>query len=336
MRMKSGFWRSAVVVGAIATSGVSAAAAGAGQQGPTTVRVTAERANVRQSASATSQIIATVERGEVLNLVGSLPIGSVLGSWYRVRLVPSNREGFILANAVEPIRTGNAGRTPSVPSDAAPGPGPSGSATPPSTAQARRPATQPAAPQPFGARAFVGADVHAPQARNTFEAILGTTTLFGFTAGADVYGGSMPKGLFVRVGLSSFSAKGERVFVVEDESFGTGIPVTIKMLPVQVGAGFRPPASASARVIPYVGATAVFLNYQEVSDLADEGENDAERFTGYSLLAGVDVRVARFVTAGVEAEFRQIAGFGKSGASEAFGEDQFGGLSVKFLLGFGR
>jgi hypothetical protein len=310
------------------------------QDAPNAVRVTAERGYVRQGPSANSAVIATVERGEVLPLVGNLPVGSVLGSWYRVRLQPSNREGFISTTVVEIVRT--ATRPGQARSGADPEPGQAPRQARPPAQQVRRPPARPNTPLPWGIRVALGADTHFAAAKKTFGAIVGKSTFVGPTVGADVYGGSLPRGLFVRAGFSRFSADGERVFVVDDESFGTGIPLTVKMTPVEIGAGFRSAGGGQStgrprsRVTSYVGASVAFVTYQEISEFADEGENDAERFTGFALFAGFDVRVAKFVSAGVEAHLRQIPGFGKAGVSEAFGEDQLGGASVKFLIGFGR
>jgi hypothetical protein len=338
--------------GLVITVGVTETSAAVQQATPATVRVTAERANVRESATTNGTIIATVARGEQLDVLGTS------GAWYRVRLRPSNREGYIAMSTVEAVRA--TGPTPA-PTPAAPAPPQAAPQTPrpatPATqtppaarppAQAARPRT-PAratpAPNAWHVRGFVGGEGYTAAATDTFTALLGTPTFSGFTAGADVYGGALPFGLFARVGLSKFSADGERVFVVDGETFGTGIPLTVKMTPVQIGAGIRYPLGRrtgtgprpfSSRLTPYGGAGLVMLSYQELSEFADDGDNEAESFKGLSIFGGLDVSLTKFLSAGIEVEFRQISGFGTGGVSQEFGEDQLGGTSFKFLIGIGR
>jgi hypothetical protein len=305
------------------------------------VRVTAERANVRESASATATIIATVARGDQLDVLGTS------GTWYRVRLRPSNREGFIAMSTVEAVPAG-AAAAPSTPAPSAPAP----SSPPPQTArpaapQAARPRApaRPASSRPWHVRGVVGLDGFSAAATETYTALLGEPAFSGPTAGAEVYGGLLPFGLFARVGFSRFSQDGERVFIVDGESFGTGIPLTVKMTPIQIAGGIRFPLGPQttsgrrpfiSRLTPYAGAGVVLLTYQEISEFADDGDNDAESFKGLSVFGGIDVNLWKFVSAGVEAEFRQIKGLGTAGVSEAFGEDQLGGVSVKFLIGIGK
>jgi hypothetical protein len=329
---------------------VSVASAAVAVQGtPSAVRVTAERANVREAASTTATIIATVNRGELLDVVG------VSGTWYRVRLRPSNKEGFIAMSTVEALTAS----TPAAPPSPAPATPPPPSAPPaqPRTAPAT-PAPRPAPPQaarprttaqassrPWRIRGLVGGDLLSASAFETFSAILDTYTFTGLTAGAEISGGALPGNLFARVGFASFSAEGQRVFIVDGVSYGTGIPLTVTMKPIQIGGGVRLPIfgqpsaqnrSFLSRLTPYAGAGVVLMTYQEVSDFADDGDNDAERYNGLSLFGGVDVSLTRILGVALEAEYRQISGFGTGGVSEAFGEDQLGGTSFKFMVTFSK
>ena len=338
----------AVALGLLSGTAAGPASAAGVQATPAAVRVTADRANVREGASTTSTVIATVNRGEELTVIGTS------GTWYRVRLRPSNREGYIAMSTVEAVRQA-ATPAPSTPAPAAPpaaAPAPRPAA--PAAQPAPRPAAQtarprPAAPRagsttPWGVRGFIGADGFAPAATKTFSALLGTDSFSGLTAGADVYGGALPFGLFARVGFSKFSADGERVFVVLDgQTFPTGIPLTVKITPIQIGGGVRfrlgqnaANGSFLSRLTPYGGAGVVLLTYQEISDFADDGDNDAEKFQGLSIFGGLDVNIMKYVSAGVEVEFRQISGFATGGVAAEFDEDQLGGTSVKFLIGIGR
>lgn len=327
-----------VVVGLLTTPiGERHASAGAMQTAPAVVSVAVERANVRQSASPTATIVATVSRGDQLDVLGTS------GAWYRVRIRPSNREGFIAMSTVEPVRANAPAAAPAAPSPAQAPAAPRPAPRPAASTPARAPAAQP--DHAWHVRGIVGLDNFSSSAPDTFTALLGSALFSGLTAGADVYGGVLPFGLFARVGFAQFSADGERVFIVNGESFGTGIPLTVTMTPIQLGGGVRfrlgqPTTggnrSIASRLTPYGGAGVVFLTYRETSEFADDGDNDAVKFRGFSAFGGVDVSLSSLLSAGVEAEFRQISGFGTGGVSESFGEDQLGGMSIKFLIGIGK
>lgn len=188
-------------------------------------------------------------------------------------------------------------------------------------------------------------DLLSAAAPETFTALLGTPTLAGLTAGADLYGRMLPFGTFARVGFGKSIMNGERVFIVDGVTFGTGIPLVVRMTPIQLAGGIRFPLGAQtnapgrsflSRLTAYGGAGVVLLTYQEVSDFADDGDNDSESFKGLSLFGGIDLNLTKLLSAGVEVELRQIAGFGTAGVSQAFGEDQLGGVSVKFLIGISK
>jgi hypothetical protein len=55
------------------------------------------------------------------------------------------------------------------------------------------------------------------------------------------------------------------------------------------------------------------------------------------VLGGIDVRMARLLSIGGEARFRQIKGIlGSSGVSQVFHEDQLGGFSLNLRVSVGN
>lgn len=360
------------------------------QAAPMVVQVTGDRVTIRDKAATTGAVVATVVKGDQLDVLGTS------GNWYRVRLRSSNREGFVEIRSVERVPARAATAAPAAPASTAP-PAP---AAAPAAGQTARPATPaPATPQtprpgapgarpttparkpptPFHVRGILGMELFNAAAADTFKAIADASQFKGLTVGADVYGGPLPFNSFVRVGFSNYSLEGERVFIINNQAFGTGIPLTATMKPLQIGGGVRfplkarpapttptrpgtpapapprtgpqtpprpgQPAAAArraparpfiTRLTPYAGATFVHLTYQEVSDLADDSENESESHNGFAVFGGLDVNIWKFVGAGVEAEFRQVKGFGQGGVSQALGDEQFGGFAIKFLVSISK
>lgn len=331
----------------------SAAEAQATTQTPSVVRVSVARASIYDRAATNGAVVVAVVRGDQLDVLGTS------GTFYRVRTRVGNRTGFIAMSAVERVPAGPAA-TPAAPAGrgATPPPPQGGRGTPPPTPAGRGapPPTQggrgapptgrgavPPRPAPEPAvhiRGFVGFDRLSAAASDTFNALAGKSAFTGFTLGADVYGRVLPANSFVRLGFSSTTLEGERVVVADNDVFSTGIALTMTMKPVTVGGGIRfvpkPRPSArrsSTQLTPYVGLGVVMLKYREVSDFGEDAENAVESHTGVSFFGGVDLKFSKLLSAGVEAEYRSVKGFGSGGVSEAFGEDKLGGLSLKFLIG---
>lgn len=275
-------------------------------------------------------------------------------------------------------------------------------------ASARR---RPAAP-PFTANVFFLGGYQGFAASQTFEATTGS-------AGGPIFGGGVSvthrSGVFVQVDFSRYQADGERVFVHQGEAFPLGIPLTVRVMPLEVTAGYKffvnrgrppaatppppsrpaqpwwrparpragdpgteppdepepeepqpepddpaeaPPAQAEPRetppvppqpaprardrgrpplggLKPYVGGGVGRVAYRETSDFGDDADAD-ESFTSYHVLGGLEFPVWRWLGAAAEFNFRWVRdAFGEGGASQAFGEDDLGGPSVRFKVTVG-
>lgn len=130
---------------------VSAAALEA--QSQMVVRVTAERTSVRETPATDAAVIATVMKGDELDVL------ETSGSWYRVRVRSTSREGFVHSLFVERATGGStatpasasqpaAASAPAPPPAAAPAAASSSGATSASGASAAAPRSASAAPQP--------------------------------------------------------------------------------------------------------------------------------------------------------------------------------------------
>lgn len=198
-----------------------------------------------------------------------------------------------------------------------------------------RPAPLAQRPQTFDWRAYLLFDSTTMAASRTFDAIFGTHRLQATGFGGEIL--HIWKGLFGRVAFSSLERQGERVVVDGDEAVAVGIPLRLTLRPLELGGGWRLPPVAAGRVVPYAGGSMLRLAYIESSDFADDAENSDETFVGMNVFGGIEARVAPWIVAGAEVQYRHVANaLGTSGASQAFGESNLGGATVRVLVGIRR
>lgn len=209
----------------------------------------------------------------------------------------------------------------------------------PALAAAQQRPSAPAQPAPrsqLSVRGFGDIGLTRFAAADTFKATLGSSTGAFFGGGVEVV---LPQQFFVNVRLARFQKTGERVFVEDDEVFPLGIEMKIGITPVEVSGGYRfRPRGGNRNVIPFVGGGVGWHRYSEKSDFAQVGEDVNETFTGYHALGGVEFRMSRWLGIAGEAQWTTISdalGSEISGASEAYGESNLGGLGfrVRFVVG---
>ena len=172
-------------------------------------------------------------------------------------------------------------------------------------------------------------------AADSFDAILGEPSGPIFGGGARV--GLPWGGLFVDVGAWRFHAEGERAFVFDDEVISLGIPVDVKVTPIEVSAGWRFRIRQMPKLIPYAAGGFTSLKYQETSDFSTPAEDVDETFNGYHLLGGAEYKILSWL--GVAGEFSWTTvpdAIGESGVSEAFNETDLGGTTFRFKITIGR
>ena len=123
-------------------------------------------------------------------------------------------------------------------------------------------------------------------ADQSFDAVLDTHRQTVWSVGGEV---TLWKGVFAGVQFSlNPELEGERVFVHGGEVFKLGIPVRVRVRPVDIVGGWR---FQSGRFSPFAGAGLAVVSYDESSDFAEAGDDVSERANGYVILC-----VARPVT----------------------------------------
>ncbi len=185
----------------------------------------------------------------------------------------------------------------------------------------------------IGGRVFAWGDWQQMTAKESFDAVTGASTMSGAGGGAEVH--RLWRGVFVRGSVSSMKADGERVFVFDGTVFPLGIPLEITMTPIELGAGWRF-SPVGGRLVPYAGAGALWMKYDETSTGDVGSERVKETYTGAVVFGGVDVSIWRFVSAGAEVAWRTAKVKDPAGSLAAFGEDDLGGVSVRVMVSIGR
>lgn len=204
-------------------------------------------------------------------------------------------------------------------------------------AKAKPPAKQTkaaAAPAVIGFRGFGTVTFDKMAASDSFRAVTGEDTAVFWGGGAQVT--NLWRGLFAEVAFEFANQDGERVFVgPNDEVFQLGIPLEIKMMPVDIVGGWRTPVANN--VLAYGAGGISFLTYEETSDFAEADENVDENFRGLVLFGGIEYRATQWVYVRGEVRYRRFDdAIGAGGASAAFDEDDLGSFGFALKVAVGR
>ena len=202
----------------------------------------------------------------------------------------------------------------------------------PAAAQPRRGAMR-APREPMGLRLFGYVDIESELAKKSFKAVTGSSILIGYGAGLELTHLAGP--LFLRFAYGQASHSGERVIAFGDEVFSTGIPLTVKKSPLELGVGWRG-GRASSSMAPFVGGGLLLLKYQETTtEFADASDNTSQTFTGFNVFGGLDISMGRHFSIGAEGQYRTVKNaIGDTGVSATFGEKDLGGLGARVSFGF--
>ena len=184
----------------------------------------------------------------------------------------------------------------------------------------------------IGLHAYGIVDLDALTAKQSFEAVLGTSQLKAFGGGVEV--ADIWKHVFVRVAVTRARKTGSRGFVSGSQFFSNGIPLTMTMTPVEAGGGWRFVSKKGSRLTPYAGLSFLSVGYTETSTFADAADNTSERFTGQAVFGGVEIGVAKGLTVTAEAQHRRVPNaLGAGGVSKDFAETDLGGVTVRITIG---
>lgn len=201
--------------------------------------------------------------------------------------------------------------------------------TPPPPAAAR------ATPRGPFLRAYFLFDNTSMTAADSFDAVLGTSSFEMPGGGGEAL--NLWKGLFARVAFSSVRESGSRVVVIDDQVIPLDIPVTVELKPLEIAAGWRLPAFAAGRLVAYAGGGFLRMGYRETSDFAIGEENTDTTFSGGVVFGGIEASIVSWIIAGAEVQYRTVPNaIGGAGVSEAFGETDLGGTTVRVLVGIRR
>ena len=172
-------------------------------------------------------------------------------------------------------------------------------------------------------------------AADTFEVALGSPYGSIFGGGATV--GLPLGGLFVNVGAWQFRDSGQRAFVFEGQEFPLAIPLDVTITPFEVGGGWHFRFRRAPQFRPYVAAGFTSYGYKETSAFATPSENVDERYNGYHLAGGVQLRVERWIGVAWEVNWTTVPdAIGEDGLSAVFDETDLGGAGFRFKITFGR
>lgn len=184
----------------------------------------------------------------------------------------------------------------------------------------------------IGLRAYGVVELNTLAAKDSFDAVLGTSRLTALGGGADVV--DIWKHLFARVAVTRARKTGTRIFVANGQVFPLGIPLTVTMTPIEVGGGWRFASSRDRRLTPYAGAAFLLMGYTETSSFAEAAENTSERFPGQTVFGGAEFRIVKWLVASGEAQYRRVPNaIGAGGVSQDFGETDLGGFTARVTFG---
>ena len=202
---------------------------------------------------------------------------------------------------------------------------------PATAAQPRSPRPPPSVP--FDFRAYAHLDEVWMKASQSFEAVLGTSSLTAGGVGVDIV--DLWRGAFVRAGISRLGGHGSRVFIVDGDAILSNVPVAVRIRTVELGAGWRYALPKRPTYTVYGGVDLLHLRYAEVSDFATDEENAQEGFWGSAIFGGLEVQFWKRVIAGGEVQFRSVPdAIGTAGVSADFNETNLGGFVIRGLIGF--
>ena len=184
-----------------------------------------------------------------------------------------------------------------------------------------------------GLHAYGIVDLDSLTAKQSFEAVLGTSQLKAFGGGVEV--ADIWKHVFVRVAVTRARETGTRGFVSGSEFFPLNIPLTMTMTPLEAGGGWRFVSNKGSRFTPYAGVSFLSVGYTETSTGADAAENSSESFKGQSVFGGVEIGVLKGLTVTAEAQYRRVPNaLGGGGVSKDFGDTDLGGVTARITIGF--
>jgi opacity protein-like surface antigen len=168
---------------------------------------------------------------------------------------------------------------------------------------------------------------------NTFNAVFGQRNEGFWGGGVSVL---QEDRYYVDLTASKFKKSGQRAFRdANGNVFRLGIPVRTSLVPLELTGGYR--FHFWSHVIPYAGGGVGLYHYKEDSDFAEPGENVDASHLGAVIEGGAEVRLHRWIGAGVDVHYTHVPGIiGTGGISKDVNENDLGGVSVRLRVLVGR
>jgi len=179
-------------------------------------------------------------------------------------------------------------------------------------------------------RTFALGSVQRMAAGQTFDAEMESSVQPFWGAGGQVVIGDRA---YFEVTLSRFKRTGQRAFVFDNQIFPLGIPVTARITPLELVGGVR--FRKGAVITPYAGGGVGWYGYTEESPSSDSTENVDTSHAGFVLHGGAEFAVQKWLAVAADVQYTHVTGIlGGGGVSAQLGEDDLGGVAVRFRLVF--
>ena len=135
---------------------------------------------------------------------------------------------------------------------------------------------------------------------------------------------------------SRFNKTGQRAFLLGGQAYQLADSLTATIAPIDILAGYRLKLGHS-RVSPYVAAGVTSMSYKETSAFSDPSEEIDTRKIGPMVAGGVEFGLLHSLAASVDVSDTHVTGIiGSGGVSQQAGEDNLGGVAVRFRIIIGR
>jgi hypothetical protein len=194
-----------------------------------------------------------------------------------------------------------------------------------------KPKKPPVPRKPIGARAFFVVDTEFMSASQSFSASTGSSTMFGFGGGGEIL--NVWKSIFARVAFSTASKSGELGHVVDGVFISSGFEADYGVNTTEVGAGWRTYMKKHPKVALYAGGGVLLVGFSQTNAF-EPSLNFSERFTGFSAQGGFEYALSKWLTAGVEGQYRGVPdALGEFAASKAYDESDLGGFAIRGMVG---
>ena len=202
------------------------------------------------------------------------------------------------------------------------------------SAQSPPPAPSATRPPAFAFRAFGLATVERFTAGTTFNATLGSRVAPFFGGGVEL---ATSRGIFVDLTVSRMSKDGQRAFVNNGEIFQLGIPLRVRLTPIEVSGGYRVKLRRHPRIAPYAGGGVGWYRYSETAGFASNNDDVQTTHAGWLVVGGAEVRLRRWIGVAADAQYTRVPGIlGQGGLSKDINEKDLGGVAARIRVILGR